>query len=97
MKEFTQYQEIFDTQYDFSTQEIKQHIESLKHLDKILPPSTTFLMITNTLKGKYDFISKNFEFATGLNKDALLNEGIPSYLAMIHPEEIKIWLQVIKD
>jgi len=68
MKAIDQYREVFNTNYNFKKTEIKAHIEKLKEMDKILPPSSTYLMITNTKEGKYDFISKNFQYATGLKK-----------------------------
>ena len=94
---FVQYQEIFNTPYDFSSEEISRHIEGLKQLDRLLPPSSTYLMVTNTAEGRYDFVSKNFEYATGLNRQLFIENGIRAYLNSIHPEEIQLWLQVVNE
>lgn len=97
MKTYDQYRDIFRSGYDFSRKEIQTHIQKLKEIDGLLPPSSTFTMITNTQEGKYDFISKNFEFATGLKRQDFLNNGIPHYLSLIHPEEIQTWLGILQE
>ncbi|MDW7691747.1 LuxR C-terminal-related transcriptional regulator [Flammeovirgaceae bacterium SG7u.111] len=97
MGKFDHYNEIFRTTYDFRKEEIKGHIKHLKELDKVLPPSSTFLMITNTSISKYEFISKNFGFATGQDKEEFLEKGIPHFLSFIHPDEIQTWLQLLRE
>ena len=54
-------------------------------------------MVTNTAEGRYGFISKNFEFATGSERQFLIDKGIPAYLGIIHPKEIQLWLQVVNE
>lgn len=97
MNAFDQYKEVFKTSYNFSRDEIQTHIQKLKEMDRVLPPSSTFLMITNTREGTYDFISKNFEFATGLKKAVFFQTGIAYYLSLIHPDEIQTWLEVLNE
>jgi DNA-binding CsgD family transcriptional regulator len=97
MKVLEHYQEVFKSDYDFSSDKIKAHINHLQQLDLLLPPSTTFLMITNTLEARYDFISKNFEYATGLERTLFMELGIPHFLSIIHPDEINIWLDMLQE
>ena len=54
-------------------------------------------MVTNTAEGRYGFISKNFEFATGSERQFLIDKGIPAYLGIIHPKEIQLWLQMVNE
>ncbi|WP_224483460.1 response regulator transcription factor [Robertkochia aurantiaca] len=97
MSNYNQYKDIFKTGYDFSGDDIQTHIQKLHELDQLLPPSSTFTMITNTLEGKYDFISKNFEYATGLKRQDFIDKGIPHYLSLIHPDEIQTWLGILQE
>mgnify|MGYP000126755146 CR=1 FL=1 len=97
MNPVDQYQEVFKTDYNFNKEELRTHIEKFKELDKYLPPSSTYLIITNTREGKYEFISKNFEPATGLSSDPFMENGISYYLTLIHPDEIQTWLLVLSE
>jgi DNA-binding CsgD family transcriptional regulator len=97
MDTLRQYEEVFATNFDFTRADIQNHIVQLKQLDQLLPPSSTFLMITNTVENKYEFISRNFEFATGLDRKPLMENGIPHFLSLIHPEEIKLWLDMLRE
>lgn len=92
-----QYMELFKTDFELTSDLMKVHLDRFKLLDKLLPPSTTFFMITNTQKGTYEFISSNFEYATGLSKKEVKEKGIPHFLSLIHHEEIQYWLQIIKE
>ncbi len=97
MTPMDQYSELFKTDFELSSKSMKVHLERFKLLDQLLPPSSTFFLITNTQKGTYEFISSNFEYATGLSKSALDVKGIPYFLSLIHPEEIHYWLQIVKE
>jgi len=92
-----QYKEVFKSKYNYNNCEIKSRIQKLHELDQLMPPCSTYILITNTQTCKYEFISKNFEYATGLCKKELIEEGITKYLSLIHPDEIKIWLQLFKE
>ena len=97
MNRIDQYSELFKTDYSLTDEAMRTHISRFQLLDKLLPPSSTFFMITNTNKGNYEFISNNLEFATGLSKTEVMEKGIPFFLSLIHPEEIASWMQIIKD
>ena len=97
VNEVNQYHQIFKTSYNFNRKEINSHIEKLKDLDKVLPPSTTFLLVTNTMTGQFEFISKNFTLVTGLDKNLFLKNGVSHYMSLVHPDEINTWLQILQD
>jgi DNA-binding CsgD family transcriptional regulator len=97
MTPLDQYMELFKTDFELTSKSMKIHLDRFKLLDNLLPPSSTFFLITNTQKGNYEFISSNFEYATGLSKATLNDKGIPYFLSLIHTEEIHYWLQIVKE
>jgi len=97
MNNIDQYTELFKTDFKLTNKSMQTHIERFQILDKLLPPSSTFFMITNTNKGNYEFISNNLEYATGLSKTELKEKGIPYFLSLIHPDEIVSWMLIIKE
>lgn len=97
MNSIDKYNELFKTNFVLTDAYLKKHLEHFKILDNLLPPSSTFFMITNTVAGKYEFISSNFEYATGLSKKTMEERGISYFLSLIHPTEIQNWLIIIKE
>ena len=97
MSVINEYNELIKSDFKLNEETLQKHIERFQLLDKLLPPSSTFFMITNIKKEKYEFISNNLEYATGLSKTELMQKGIPFFLSLIHPDEIDSWLLIIKE
>lgn len=97
MQEFDEYQAVFQTDYEVKNPDLNAHIEKLKLIDELLPPNNTFTVITRAAVGQIDFIGKNFEYATGHNSAEFLEGGIKKYLKYVHPEDVGILLQILKD
>lgn len=97
MKLENQYSEIFEATYLKRSDSIDHHIYRLKELDRLLPPSSTFLILTDTTTQKYEYLSSNFEYNTQHDKNLFLQYGIPYFLQHIHPEDISVWLGVLQD
>jgi DNA-binding CsgD family transcriptional regulator len=91
------YQEVFRTYQEFSGTVIEDHIKRLQEIDRILPPSSTFFIVTNTSMGTFEFVSKNFEYALGLDREKMLTEGVPYWLSHIHPEDLPVWIGLMGD
>ncbi len=91
------YREVFETYQEFSGTVVEAHINRLREIDKILPPSSTFFIITNTSKGTFEFVSKNFEYALGLDRKKMLAEGVPYWLNHMHPEVLPTWISILGD
>lgn len=91
------YNEVFSTHVNLINDTVKKHIERLKEIDAVLPPSTTFLILTNASSSSYEYISQNFEYVTGYSRKLLYEKGIPCFLSLVHADDIHIWLQVLKE
>ena len=91
------FSEIFSENAHLDSAVIAPHIERLKELDKVLPTSSTFLMLTNTLEQRYEYFTKNIELGMGITREKLYKEGIKLFLEMIHPEEVELWLAMVKE
>ncbi len=89
--------EIFSENTHLDSKVIAPHIERLKELDKVLPTSSTFLMLTNTIEQRYEYFTKNIELGMGVTRDQLYKDGIKLFLEMIHPEEVELWLGMIQE
>ena len=96
MTPMDQYSELFKTDFELSSKSMKVHLERFNSRPTVATKQY-FFSITNTQKGTYQFISSNFEYATGLSKSALDVKGIPYFLSLIHQEEIHYWLQMVKE
>ncbi|WP_218164136.1 response regulator transcription factor [Chitinophaga sancti] len=72
-------------------------MERLTELDNILPPSSTFLMLINTATYNYEFISKNIQYATGLNRESMYAGGIKYLLSKVHKDDIQVWITALQD
>ena len=91
------YDEVFETIKDIEGEFIHTHINRLKELDKLLPPSAVFFCVTNTTKRSFEFVSKNFHMATGLDAKKMLDEGMSYWWSRYHDDEAQIWLQVLTE
>jgi DNA-binding CsgD family transcriptional regulator len=91
------FEEIFNTHKEYNGTIVEKHIQKLKELDKYLPPMQSFFIVTNTTTQKYPFVSKNFEYALGLNRERMANEGASYWFSHFHPEDIPIWMRALDD
>ncbi|MDH5604925.1 MAG: helix-turn-helix transcriptional regulator [Cyclobacteriaceae bacterium] len=91
------YEEVFETFSEFRGDIIEEHINQLRDLDKILPPSSTFFCVTNTAHQSFEFVSKNFEYITGLSKEEMYNGGMAYWWSRFHQDEIQTWLRILKE
>ncbi|QSE98135.1 response regulator transcription factor [Fulvivirga lutea] len=91
------YDEVFETIKELKGDVIETHIKRLKELDKLIPPSAMFFCITNTTKRSFEFVSKNFSYATGLDRKKMEDEGMTYWWSRYHPDEASIWLKVLSE
>lgn len=91
------YSEVFKTNSHYYNEIVEAHVKRLAELDNILPPSSTFVILTNTSTYQYEFISKNIEYATGLQRDELYAGGIKCLLSKVHKDDVNVWLLALKD
>lgn len=97
-KEFVNiYEEVFETIKELKGDVIETHIQRLRELDKLIPPSAMFFCITNTTKKSFEFVSKNFSYATGLDRSQMESEGMTYWWSRYHPDEAAVWLQVLTE
>ena len=91
------FKEIFSSNKEYLGNIIEQHINKLRELDKYLPPSQSFFIVTNTSKQNYEFVSKNFEYALGHDRIKMTEIGVPYWFSKFHPEDLPIWLKLLED
>ena len=91
------YDEVFETLRNVESEFIETHINRLKELDQLLPPSSMYFCITNTTKHSFEFVSKNFHHATGLDRAKMQEEGMTYWWSRYHEEEARIWLQILTE
>lgn len=91
------YTEIIESRSLDKHPDYKKHYHKLKEIDNFLPPSDSFLLLMNTEKLCYEFVSKNFEYILGFPVERMLNEGVKFWFSLIHPDDLKIWLKIIDD
>ena len=92
-----QYTEVFKTNPHYYNEIVEKHVERLAKIDNILPPSSTFVILTNTSTYSYEFISRNIEYATGLQREELYAGGIKCLLNKVHKDDVGTWLLALKD
>lgn len=91
------FKEVFDTRKEYLGTVIEAHIQKLRELDAYLPPMQSFFIVTNTTNQTYEFVSKNFEVALGLEVERMQNEGLPYWFSHFHPEDLPIWMGALED
>lgn len=91
------FDEIFETHKEYEGTVIENHIQKLRELDTYLPPMNSFFIVTNTTKQTYEFVSKNFEYSLGLDREKMKTEGASYWLGHIHPDDLPIWMSVLEE
>lgn len=91
------YDEVFESYHDLTQGTIKRHMDKLKELDQILPPSLSFFIITNTTLNQFPFVSKNFVANLGLDPQKMSSIGAPYWLSHFHPDDLPIWVNMLGD
>jgi DNA-binding CsgD family transcriptional regulator len=91
------FEEIFETHLEYKKTVVEKHIQKLKELDEYLPPMQSFFIVTNTTTQKYPFISKNFEYTLGLDREKMTTIGAPYWFSHFHPDDIPIWMRALND
>lgn len=91
------FKEIFDSHQEYNGTVIEQHIQKLRELDLYLPPMESFFIVTNTTKQIYEFVSKNFEYALGLERELMNTMGAPYWFSHFHPDDLPIWMGVLEE
>lgn len=91
------FSEIFETHKEYSGTVVEKHIDKLRELDKYLPQMQSFFIVTNTTTQKYPFISKNFEYALGLDREKMKTIGAPYWFSHFHPDDLPIWMRALED
>ena len=91
------FEEIFNTHKEYSGTVIEKHIQKLRELDEYLPPMQSFFIVTNTTTQTYPFISKNFEYTLGLDREKMKTIGAPYWFSNFHPDDIPIWMHALND
>lgn len=91
------FKEVFDSYKEYNGTVVEKHIQKLRELDRYLPPMESFFIVTNTTKQIYEFVSKNFEYTLGLNRDKMANEGVPYWFSHFHPQDLPVWMSALED
>jgi len=91
------FKEIFDTNKEYKNTIIEQHINKLIELDKYLPRTESFFIVTNTSLQTYPFVSKNFEFTLGLDIGKMTSIGPQYWLSHFHPDDLVVWMKALQD
>lgn len=91
------FKEIFHSKKDYQGNIIEKHLNKLRELDEFLPPLQSFFIVTNTLEQKYEFVSKNYNYALGLDREEMMEKGLPYWFSKFHPDDLPIWLNVLND
>lgn len=76
---------------------LEHQIKKLTELDAYMPYNSTFFSLINTTKLTFDFMSKNFEVCTGINPQEMKLQGMAYFWSLIHPEDLKYYLEAIQD
>lgn len=57
----------------------------------------SYFIVTNTTKQNYPFVSKNFEYTLGLDRNKMAEIGAPYWFSHFHPDDLPIWLKALED
>tara|TARA_R110002096_G_scaffold436050_1_gene666244 strand:+ start:187718 stop:188494 length:777 start_codon:yes stop_codon:yes gene_type:complete len=91
------FKEIFETNKEYKNTIIENHLNKLRELDEYFPPNESFSIVTNTTLQSYPFVSKNFEYALGLDREKMKSQGVPYWFSHIHPDDLAIWMKILED
>lgn len=91
------YDEIFDSNQNFAEGLIRTHINHIREMDEFLPPSSSFFILSDTTNNTFPFISKNFDYNIGLSREQMKLSGPNYWLNYFHPEDVGIWVHILKD
>lgn len=91
------YTDIFKSSDAELDENLKIHIEKLKELDHLIPYSTTFFCVTNTLSQSFEYVSKNFSSCLSLDIEQMCKEGMTFWWSRMHPEEMDTWLKSLQE
>jgi DNA-binding CsgD family transcriptional regulator len=89
--------EIFKTHKEYNGSVIEKHINKLKELDEYLPRMQSYFIVTNTITQTYPFVSKNFDYALGLDREKMATIGAPYWFSHFHPDDLPIWMRVLEE
>ncbi|MGY6647587.1 LuxR C-terminal-related transcriptional regulator [Wenyingzhuangia sp. IMCC45574] len=91
------FKEIFETNKEFQNTIIETHINKLREFDEFFPLNESFSIMTNTTLQSYPFVSKNFEYALGLEIQKMETLGLPYWFSNIHPVDLSIWMTILEE
>jgi DNA-binding CsgD family transcriptional regulator len=91
------FKEIFETHKEYDGTTVEKHIQKIRELDEYLPPMESFFIVTNTTKQVYEFVSKNFEFTLGLDREKMTTIGVPYWFSHFHPDDLPIWMKALEE
>ncbi|MDO6516787.1 LuxR C-terminal-related transcriptional regulator [Zobellia uliginosa] len=91
------FKEIFNTNKEYQNTIIEKHLNKLRELDEYLPHNESFFIVTNTTTQKYAFVSKNFEYALGLDRNKMSDIGAKYWLSYFHPDDLPVWMRALED
>ncbi|GLB52934.1 hypothetical protein NBRC110019_19740 [Neptunitalea chrysea] len=85
--------------YEVETNEVvKETIQRMKQIDKIIPPIETFFASVNILEYKFEYLSKNIEHNLGYTVSEMHeNGGVLYLLSKIHPNDAPLLLKAIDE
>jgi len=93
----TTYSNVFQGEILPTCKTVSQYIKLIEKADKQLPINNTFIIITNPQTQSYEFISKNFKAVTDISPEELTKKGVSGFLKRIHPEDVIVWLELMKE
>lgn len=74
---------------------IEDRIKKLKEFDEVLPHSSTFMAIANTVDLRFEFVSKSIIQSTGYSHREIEENGIRFWWSLIHPDDHGKWVQAV--
>ncbi len=91
------YSKVFNGQSLPTCTSVSEYIKLIEKIDKHLPITNSFIIITNPQTQSYEFISKNFNAVTGITPEELTERGVRGFLKRIHPEDVTVWLGLMDE
>ncbi|TVZ58855.1 PAS domain-containing protein [Flavobacteriaceae bacterium MAR_2010_105] len=88
------YKDIFQS---YDSHYLVNDFQKIMEFDSNLPHDSTFFCITNTQSLTFEYISKNMTPCLGIESDELKREGMKSFWARVHPDDVEPWLMALDE
>ena len=93
----TQFDRLFQSKDELQRTMVQKHIQKLRELDEWFPVSDSFFMIINSATRKFEYITKNFEGVTGLNRKKMERFGMAYWWSNFKFMELQSGMVLLAD